>query len=191
MRSHGAATDRYCVMRRKFSTLAIVVSLVACAATIALWIRSYGVCDNVQRFEGDRAVGCSTTRGDLCLAWEWANSPGAFASFPSGFSYRTEPAIDANAIPPWQGFRVDALGFHFGTKRGYLGSWRLVILPLWFVSSVFLIWPMWRACDWWKGIRRRLRAADGKCVSCGYDLRGSPDRCPECGTVARPLESAA
>jgi hypothetical protein len=33
----------------------------------------------------------------------------------------------------------------------------------------------------WKDVQRTELRAAGLCVQCGYDLRGSRDRCPECG----------
>ena len=36
----------------------------------------------------------------------------------------------------------------------------------------------------WAVVRRRRRRTRNLCLRCGYDLRGSPGRCPECWVVA-------
>ncbi len=52
-----------------------------------------------------------------------------------------------------------------------------ILVPLWIPAVLFA------AMFWWLGprYRRRKRKKLGLCVNCGYDLRGSKDRCPECG----------
>jgi hypothetical protein len=54
----------------------------------------------------------------------------------------------------------------------YVTSYWLLSLP----SSVFPL--LWVARFW----RRRWRRMHGFCLHCGYNLRASKDRCPECGT---------
>jgi hypothetical protein len=54
-------------------------------------------------------------------------------------------------------------------------------LPLWILIVLGSVMPAVRFMRW----RRRSRlVAAGRCAVCGYDLRASAERCPECGTLA-------
>src|SRR5207248_9176853 len=56
------------------------------------------------------------------------------------------------------------------------------IQPLWFLTLVTGILPLLWAYRRWRNMRRRKLLAAHRCPVCGYDLRASPTRCPECGT---------
>ena len=60
-------------------------------------------------------------------------------------------------------------------------TWTLDLRPLLPLAAVLPAWWGWR---WGHGRRRRDRIARGLCVRCGYDLRATPGRCPECGDAA-------
>jgi hypothetical protein len=57
---------------------------------------------------------------------------------------------------------------------------RYIRVPHWFVAGLFGIVPTtWLLVK----IRARRPTKIGHCPACGYDLRASKDRCPECGTA--------
>jgi hypothetical protein len=57
--------------------------------------------------------------------------------------------------------------------------------PAWclpFTAAIFLV--LWIALAGMPRIRQYNRLRSGRCTKCGYDLRETPSRCPECGHLA-------
>jgi hypothetical protein len=68
---------------------------------------------------------------------------------------------------------------------------RTLTLPYWaplFAGAVLPLIVLRRAA---REHRRRRAARRGICPTCGYDLRATPDRCPECGATTATTPEAA
>ena len=83
----------------------------------------------------------------------------------------------------WAGMQKDYPGVTYvgATPYPFTVHVRYVLVPWWWLVAASLPAPAVAAA---RRFARRRRVTAGRCVTCGYDLRASPDRCPECGTPA-------
>lgn len=56
-------------------------------------------------------------------------------------------------------------------------------ISLGYVTVPGLMFALWWLRRRYRQYVARVRQQNGCCVTCGYDLRATPDRCPECGNI--------
>ena len=159
--------------------LAAIVSALLFVAICVFWMRS------------DRRIE-SVTRNMLNVRWTvW--SANGLACIQKA-QYLT-PDARRPRLPTWSADSVRQAkspfldwprhGLGFGTQRNdrISGTNLLIFAPHWAISLLTLGVPAgWMFASGAKG-KRRNRKTEAFCVTCGYDLRATHDRCPECGTV--------
>ena len=71
----------------------------------------------------------------------------------------------------------------------YVSGQKSLAVSWWLPALAFAALPAARA--WRRAVRRRRerRAGRNLCPACGYDLRATPARCPECGHVPSGAEA--
>jgi len=122
------------------------------------------------------------------------------ASYPyrEPFNYSTSDTY-RRTRGPWYAlgfaYRRDTIQFiplHTGSHDNIRAApYWMVRVPYWFLLVLFAVFPATRARAARRALVARRRREQGLCVRCGYDVRASPERCPECGAaVPRPITAS-
>ena len=170
-------------MGRRVFNLVSVASLLLCLGVAAIWVRGYWRASGVLWMRNDVWHAVEVDRGELrisqlesgdCLD-EHDYGPQESHGEYSRFILRYTDPYHTRTDRQWAGIRwtKKAVGEH--------GPACVLSIPLGYVAGVLAVCP-----GFWLGLRgpleRRRRLRAGLCLVCGYDLRATKTRCPECGT---------
>ena len=173
---------------RRLRIFGCIFSLAVCVALIFFWGRSTQAADDLSyavgvtegRFQSTRLWALLSRNGSVGI---WTNrSRNARLVKWNGSEWTWQIASRDNSVfPP-----LDRFGFAFGkVDRSTPGDddvSYIAMVPYWLLVLLTAIAPV---RGLWLLRRRFVRACRGLCLSCGYDLRGTREQCPECGSMTK------
>ena len=190
-------------MSRRLLNLLTALSLLLCVAVAALCVVSFWREDDVS-LGGGRAgwVTVGSRRSGIELEWvrryelrpdfDSIPEPHTFEASSTGVPLAEEYDFH-KGYSGWDGWgwafrnagrfeaeKFDGVNGNLFGASDWTTAYRLAF-PHW-VAVLLLGAPP--ACAGVRRFRRRRRRNGSQCLVCGYDLRATPDCCPECGTPA-------
>ena len=159
-----------------------VLSLGLALLVAASWVRSYWRYDEIDFVSGVPRTGhwLAAPKGRVVWSIFHGDLTNLFSKTQHGFSHKSSVAQNAGRLPH------TFLGFGWMHKTDPSISNPAsaeVSIPHAYLVLLFAALPAIRFYGWF---RRPRVVLPGHCRKCGYDLRATPDRCPECGTAASP-----
>lgn len=183
------------VVRRSLLTILSVISLALLATTVVSWIFAEVTPARVfvsRRWEDHR------TAIDYWIRARGWNSSGLI-SFYAHFEWEADPP--KSSVDPVRQTLQRSIGRSDKTMRYWSGTLPIVPVPrldrvgetraigrditkFSNLTIAFAMLPLiWVVRQIYRRRKTRADPTAIKCEACGYDMRATPDRCPECGRV--------
>src|SRR5688572_26692792 len=166
------------------------MSLLLLLAMVILWVRSYEVSDTIRHVSAGHRRGLESSHGTIRVCRIDARRDRPYGDMGWCFETESHRLVSYGMSGIYlstsdRSFRYMPLGIERidGSARGQ--QFTVFIIPMAWLAVLSSALPAWWCAGTGVGALRRWRrrAAAVLCRNCGYDLRATPDRCPECGTI--------
>jgi hypothetical protein len=170
---------------RYVSKISLGTLLLLSISVLTLWVRSFFMVDCWYFGWHEKDVMLVSALGTLSFQVERGEEFGPFGHDILALNPRSMKTLYHASRPLYGfGFRIivtqNPSRFLVGVPiPEHFFHWELIV-PDWFLFVALFLWPGLRLRRYVL-VQRRL--ATGHCPHCGYDLRATPNRCPECGTI--------
>ena len=166
-----------------------IVSCLFCLAVLGLWFRSHGHIDFIAfNPRNDDCFSVCSRYGAVQLTWEkHTNNPFPWPRWERetiDVNESDQRKIEIECLIAETNRDVFPMVFHTRAipMIYYGGAYRHVAIPYWLLIGIGIAIPAYRFLY---ELKKRKAKRQGLCLNCGYDLRATPNQCPECGEVQR------